>query len=181
MSPSVRQNVKDVPSVAVAQHARPRILAIDYGRRKIGLALSDPLAMIAQPLATLERTNRRADLQRLRRICRQHQVGRILVGHPLRLGGDAGEMAGEAARFATRLKRELGIEVELVDERLTSWEAGQTLIETKSSHRKRQASARRRPLDDVAAAVLLRDYLSRDQGRGANSAASSTAVSAERA
>jgi putative Holliday junction resolvase len=77
--------------------------------------------------------------------------------------GEAGEMADEAARFAARLEKEIGIGVELVDERLTSWEAEQTVAETKSSAR------RRKPLDDVAAAILLRDYLERTRGvaRGA--------------
>jgi len=133
-----------------------RILAIDYGRKRIGLALSDVLGLTAQPLLTLEHTNRRDDLSRLREICREHGVAHILVGHPLHITGAAGEMAEEAARFAARLKKALGITVELVDERLTTWEAQQTMSETKSPSRRK-----RRSLDDVAAAVLLRDYLER--------------------
>jgi putative holliday junction resolvase len=133
-----------------------RILAIDYGRKRIGLALSDELGITAQPLATLERTNRRSDLRRLREICRANSVAHILVGHPIRLNGDAGEMAAEAARFASRLKKELAIEVELVDERLTTWEAEQTVNRSKASSRRKQ-----QPVDHVAAAILLRDYLER--------------------
>ena len=133
-----------------------RILAIDYGRRRIGLALSDQLGLTAQPLLTFERTNRRDDLRRLRGICREHGVAHILVGHPLHITAAAGEMAEEAARFAARLKKAIGIAVELVDERLTTWEAEQTMSETKSPSRRK-----RRSLDDVAAAVLLRDYLER--------------------
>lgn len=131
-----------------------RILAIDYGRKRIGLALSDELGLTAQPLVTLLRTNRRNDLRRLRDICRKHSVARILVGHPLHMTGEASPMADEAALFAARLQKDLGIEVELVDERLTTWEAAQTMAEVKSSSRRKRAS-----LDDVAAAVLLRDYL----------------------
>jgi putative holliday junction resolvase len=131
-----------------------RILALDYGRKRIGLALSDELHFTAQPLTTLLRTNRRNDLRRLREICRKHAVARILVGHPLHMTGEAGPMADEAALFAARLQKDLGIEVELVDERLTSWEAAQTMAEVKSSSRRKRA-----PIDDVAAAVLLRDYL----------------------
>jgi putative Holliday junction resolvase len=130
-----------------------RILAVDYGRKKIGLALSDELGLTAHPLATFLRTNRRNDLRRLREICRKHSVARILVGHPLHMTGEAGPMADEAALFAARLQKALRIEVELVDERLTSWEAAQTMLEVKSSRRKHA------PIDDVAAAVLLRDYL----------------------
>jgi len=131
-----------------------RILAVDYGRKKIGLALSDELGITAQPLLTFNRTNRRNDLHRLREICTKHSVARILVGHPLHMSGEASPMADEAALFAERLQKVLGIEVELVDERLTSWEAAQTMAEVKSSSRRKRAS-----LDDVAAAVLLRDYL----------------------
>ena len=137
-------------------HAQ-RILAIDYGRKRIGLALSDELGLTAQPHATITRTNRKNDLRRLRDICRKHAVRRILVGHPLHITGEAGEMAEEAAVFAARLKKEIGVEVELVDERLTTWEAHQTMAEVKSPRRKRAGAA----VDDVAAAVLLRDYLER--------------------
>jgi putative Holliday junction resolvase len=135
----------------------PRILAIDYGRKRIGLALSDELGLTAQPHATLTRTNRKNDLRRLRDICRKHAVRRILVGHPLHITGEAGEMAREAAIFAARLRKEIGVEVELADERLTTWEAHQTMAEVKSPWRKRTGAA----IDDVAAAVLLRDYLER--------------------
>ena len=74
--------------------------------------------------------------------------------------GEVGEMADEAARFATRLRKELGIEVELVDERLTSWEAGQMMAETDSARQPKESS-----LDDVAAAIFLREYLERLRGR----------------
>ena len=130
-----------------------RILAVDYGRQRIGLALSDELGVTAQPLAILERTNRRTDLHKLRDICRQHAVKRIVVGLPLHIDGQRSEMAEEAERFARRIEKELGIPVDLLDERLTTWEAGQTIQQTKSASR---SSAN---LDDVAAAVLLRDYL----------------------
>ncbi|MGH9734591.1 MAG: Holliday junction resolvase RuvX [Candidatus Acidiferrales bacterium] len=132
-----------------------RILAIDYGRRKIGLALSDELRLTARPLATILRVNRRTDLKRLRQICKENSVGRVIVGHPLHLSGAAGEMAAETARFAARLMKETGIETELVDERLTSWQAQQIADEISSKAR------RGGPLDDLAAAILLREYLER--------------------
>jgi putative Holliday junction resolvase len=132
---------------------RTRILAVDYGRRRIGLAVSDELNLTARPLGTLARTNRRNDWRRLRELARQHGAGRIVVGLPLNLDGTRGPMADEAARFAERLGKELGLPVELTDERLSSWEAEETLRAT--------ASRGRRPAraDDVAAAVILRDYL----------------------
>jgi putative Holliday junction resolvase len=134
---------------------------VDYGRKRIGLALSDELGLIAQPLTTMRRTNRQNDMRRLREICRRNGVCRILVGHPLHLTGEAGAMAEEASSFARRLEKATDIEVELRDERLTSWEAQRTMTETRSGRR------REGPLDDVAAAILLRDYLeqTRDHGR----------------
>jgi putative Holliday junction resolvase len=159
MTASPRPIVRD--SSAVAPESSPRrILAIDYGRKRIGLALSDELQLTAQPLLVLKRANRRDDLRRLRDICRKQGVARILVGHPLHMTGEAGEMAAEAERFASRLRKELGIEVDLVDERLTSWEAGQMMAETGSARQRKESS-----LDDVAAAIFLREYLERRRGR----------------
>jgi putative Holliday junction resolvase len=143
--------------VPMATDGKPRrVLAIDYGRKRIGLALSDELGLAARPLAILARTNRRNDMRRLRDICREYSIGLIIVGHPLHITGEAGEMADEAARFAGRLSKafmKMCIEVELADERLTTWEARQTVAATESPRRKRER------LDDVAAAILLRDYL----------------------
>lgn len=133
-----------------------RVLAVDYGRQRIGLALSDELRLTAQPLTVLSRTNRANDLRRLREICREHGVTAIIVGYPLHLSGARSEMADEACRFATRLKKNLGLVVELVDERLTSWEASQTRSPTNT------ASRRGRPVDDLAAALILRDFLEKE-------------------
>lgn len=119
------------------------------------MALSDDLGLTAQPLGTLERINRQSDLRRLRGICREHGVAHIIIGHPVHMSGEASEMADEAARFSVRVKKELGIDTELYDERLTSWEARQLVSETTPSRKKRGS------IDDVAAAILLRDYLER--------------------
>ena len=159
MTASLRPIIRD-SSAASPDSAPSRVLAIDYGRKRIGLALSDELQLTAQPLAIMKRANRREDLRRLRDICRKQGVARILVGHPLHITGEAGEMADEAARFAARLRKELGIEVDLVDERLTSWEAAQMISETGSAAHRKASS-----LDDVAAAIFLREYLECHRGR----------------
>src|SRR4029077_16014770 len=138
-----------------------RILAIDYGRKRLGLAISDPLRFTARPLATWIRSNRRHDLARLSRLCREQEVSLIVMGWPLQLAGTQGEMASEAGRFAERLRADLGIAVELVDERLSSWEAEQTLTETQGG---KYRSRDRKRLDEVAAAVILRDYLRATSG-----------------
>jgi len=141
------------------------ILAVDYGRRRIGLAVSDSLGLTARPLATLARVNRRSDLARLREVCRAHMVRTVIVGWPLRLDGTPGEMAGEAARFAERMRKNLGLPVQLADERLSSWEARRITADGALLEGGQRGKRAGNPLDDVAAAVILRDYLR--AGRGA--------------
>jgi putative Holliday junction resolvase len=143
------------------------ILAIDYGQKRLGLALSDELGITARPFATWTRMNRRRDLGRLRDLVRQQTVRRIVVGLPLHLDGTPSEMSEEARSFSERVRKAIGIPVELVDERLSSWEARQTI--SGQDHRKpslRGSQARienklKTPLDDMAAAIILRDYLER--------------------
>lgn len=147
-------------SLESPREVQGRILAVDYGRKRIGLAISDDLRLTARPLKILQHTNRRDDLRRLRALVRENQVRRIVVGYPVHLNGEQGDMAREAARFAARLKKELGVPVELVDERLTSWEARDFLRRPSPSGRRRDRAS-----DDIAAAILLRDYLSRCRNR----------------
>ena len=152
-------SMKASPNAAIRSAAR-RILAIDYGRKRIGLALSDELGLTAQPLETLARTNRRNDLRRLREIARKHAVGRIVVGNPVRLDGTSGEMAQEAARFAQRVQKELGLPVEMADERLSSWEAQEAAASSELKRGKPKAG-----IDAAAAAVMLRGFLELEQTR----------------
>jgi putative holliday junction resolvase len=141
-----------------AGSAAGRVLAIDYGRRRLGLAISDPLRLTARPLATWIRSNRRQDMARLRRLCREQEVSLIVVGWPLQLAGTRGEMAAEAARFAGLVRAELGIPAELIDERLSSWEAEQTIAEA-AGGKSRTRDRKQQRLDELAAAVILREYL----------------------
>jgi putative holliday junction resolvase len=153
------------------------ILALDYGRARIGLAIADTQTRLAKPLATLERINRNEDMRRLRELAREQGVRQIIVGLPLRLDGSHGEMAEEASRFAERVRKQIGVPVEMVDERLTSWEA-QRLLEEQGGRPMnpavRMASGkdldrpRRKPktegkltVDALAAAVILKEYLQR--------------------
>src|SRR5471032_20884 len=115
------------PAVTPGVTKRQGILGIDYGRARIGLAIADARAALPRPLDTLQRVNRNEDMRRLREIVREHEVGQIVVGLPLRLDGTRGEMAEEAARFGERVRKQFGIPVEMVDERLTSWEAERLL------------------------------------------------------
>jgi putative Holliday junction resolvase len=85
--------------------------------RASGLAIADALVALPRPLDTLERVNRNEDMRRLREIARDHAVKQIVVGLPLRLDGTHGDMADEATRFAERVRKQLGLPVEMMDER----------------------------------------------------------------
>jgi putative Holliday junction resolvase len=149
--------------------ASVRILALDYGRARIGVAVADSAVGLAQPLCTLERINRNEDMRRLRELARENGVKQIVVGLPLRLDGTRGEMAEEAEGFAQRIRKQIGVPVEMVDERLTSWEAERLLEEVQGRMLKAPAipgrPARkelgRLGVDAVAAAVILKEYLDR--------------------
>lgn len=156
-------------SLAPVPVVRGVILAIDYGKKRLGLALSDEHGVTSRPHATWTRINRRRDLARLRELVREQGVRYIVVGLPLRLDGTPSEMSEEAKGFAARVEKALGLPVELMDERLSSWEARQMLAAANSNERaRRDSSGRAEPkkpahLDEIAAAVILRDYL--DQAR----------------
>ena len=146
------------------------ILAVDYGRARIGLALADSETRMAQPLSTLERINRNEDMRRLRELVSEHNVKQIVVGLPLRLDGTRGEMAEETERFAQRVRKQIGVPVEMVDERLTSWEAERLLEEVQGRfihHEKLTGSKKpknvkaKMTVDAMAAAFILKEYLDR--------------------
>ena len=181
LTPQGAPNPARIPPSRYTGHVNPvsqsvpaatKILALDYGRSKIGLALADSEARIAEPHDTFERINRNEDMRRLREFAREHHVKQIIVGLPLRLDGTHGEMAEEATRFAERVRKQLGLPVELVDERLTSWEAERILeeelgrritrVETHSGRKKSaRASDGKYTVDAVAAMLILREYLAR--------------------
>ena len=150
---------------------RPCILGVDYGRARVGLAIADAEARLAQPLGTLQRINRNEDMRRLREMVREHGVKQIVVGLPLRLDGSQSEMAEEATRFAERLRKQIGVPVEMVDERLTSWEAERLLEETQGRVLHKASAAGKKntkvqgkmTVDAMAAAVILKEYLDQQQ------------------
>ena len=157
----------NISSGAKQKTAQSTILAVDYGRARIGLAIATAEARLARPLATLERINRNEDMRRLRELAREHDAKKILVGLPLLLDGTRGEMAKEAERFAERARKQVGLPVEMVDERLTSWEAERLLEEEfgkkyrDESQKKKKMDEEKPTVDSVAAAVILRDYLAK--------------------
>ena len=150
---------------------RQSILAVDYGRARIGLALADAQTRMPQPLSTMERVNRNEDMRRLRELVREHAVKQIVVGLPLRLDGTHGDMAEEVERFAQRVRKQIGVPVEMVDERLTSWEAerlmeeiqGRFIRDEKLGGKKSKSVQAKMTVDAVAAAVILKEYLDRQE------------------
>lgn len=131
-----------------------RILALDLGKKRIGLALSDPLGITAQGLPTLNRTNIREDLAELERLISENEVTLILMGHPLHMSGREGRQAEYAQDFGGRLAKRTGLEVRFWDERLTTVEALRVLKQSGISIEKRA-----RAVDRLSAVILLESYL----------------------
>lgn len=134
--------------------SRPRILAIDFGARKIGLAVSDELGLTAQGLDTYYRSNKKADFDHLRRAIRQYGITEIVMGLPLRMSGSEGIQAEKVQVFAEELRRKFKLPVHLFDERLTSVEANRVLRETDMSIRRRAEV-----VDQLAAVLILQSFL----------------------
>jgi putative Holliday junction resolvase len=131
-----------------------RILAIDFGVKRMGLAVSDALGITAQGLPTLHRTRLKDDLQKIQELTEEYSAERVIVGNPLGHGGGETTMSRHAAEFAEKLRRRVSCPVDFWDERLTSVEANRALRETGLSLGKRQQA-----VDRVAATLLLQSYL----------------------
>jgi putative Holliday junction resolvase len=131
-----------------------RILALDLGKKRIGLALSDPLGITAQGLPNLNRTNKRSDLAFLEELAREREVGLFLLGNPINMRGSEGRQSGWVREFAAALESRTGLPVKLWDERLTSVEAGRVLRSSGISIEKRAKA-----VDRLSAVILLQSYL----------------------
>ena len=137
-----------------------RILALDLGKKRIGLALSDPLGITAQGLPTLQRTRIREDLAALARLIEEHDVRLLLLGHPLHMSGRESRQSGYTREFGEKLAEYTGVEVRLWDERLTTVEAERVLRSSGISIEKRAKA-----VDRLSAQILLESFL--DSGPGA--------------
>lgn len=133
---------------------RPRILGLDVGSKRIGVAISDPLGITAQGLDTIQRKNKRQDFAQLARLLGQYEVAEIVVGYPLRLSGTEGIQSGKMKAFAEELKNKFGLPVHLWDERLTSTQANRVLREADLSIKKRSEA-----VDRIAAVLILQSWM----------------------
>jgi len=134
--------------------AAGRVMALDVGKARIGVALSDPLGYTAQPLLTIWRKGRGEDLRSLMRLIRKHEVAEIVVGNPLHMSGDVSPWAAKVQEFAEEIGARSGLPVHLWDERLSTVAAHEILDE--AGHDRRD---RKRMIDQVAAVVILRDWM----------------------
>jgi len=142
-----------------------RILGLDVGERRIGVAISDPEGRLAVPLRVLERRGDEADMQAIISLARTEGVDLVLIGDPLSLDGSVGQQARRVRTFAGRLAKASGLAVELWDERLSSVQAqrGRSIPE----RRRARGLRRRGPEDDLAAAIVLQSYLDRQRADSA--------------
>lgn len=131
-----------------------RVLGLDVGNKRIGLAVSDPLGITAQGLETLHRRNKRLDFEALANVIQEFDVAQIVVGYPLRLSGAEGASAEKTQRFAENLRQRFQLPVHLWDERLTSAQANRLLRETEMSIRRRS-----QVVDQVAAVLILQSWM----------------------
>ena len=137
-----------------------RVLGIDYGDRHIGLALSDPLLITAQPLGSYELTGReRVDRKYFQDLVAAHDVGEIVLGNPLRMDGSSGTRTEKTRVFGAWLEKAVGRPVTLLDERLTTRQALKTLDDEKLRGRKKKDWE-----DRIAAVIILSTYLETKRG-----------------
>jgi len=128
-----------------------RIMAIDYGQKRVGIAMSDPLGVISQPLLTLGVKSQRELIKRLKFIIEENDVRLVLVGNPLSHSGNSTRISEKIHRFVKDLRKSIVIEVKLWDERFTSKYALQVL--------KEKGIKQKGKIDQIAASLMLEEYL----------------------
>jgi putative holliday junction resolvase len=131
-----------------------RVLGMDVGSRRIGLAVSDPLGITAQGLKTLQRQNKRLDFEAIHKIIETYEVKEIVVGYPLRMSGTEGAGTDKMNAFAEELRVRFHLPVHLWDERLTTAEANRLLRETNMSIKRRGEV-----IDQMAAVLILQNWM----------------------
>ena len=153
--PETSQEERGLAARGDRQAPPGRVLGLDLGQARIGVAISDPARRVAIPLGTV-RTGPPQDLQTIGSLVREHQVVEVVVGLPLKLSGGRGQAAALAETFAEVLREAFGLPVSLQDERLSTVEADRGLKAAGASGRDR-----RRVVDRSAAAIILQAYLDR--------------------
>ena len=136
------------------------LMALDVGSKRIGVAVADPGETFALPVATIDRTNRRSDLARIKEYLDEYAVDELVVGDPITLAGERGIAAATIDAFVEEVRAVFGGTIHRVDERMTTAQATKSLIEADVSRAKRRAV-----VDRMAAALILESFLARRRGR----------------
>lgn len=133
-----------------------RYLALDVGTKRIGVAISDPLAIIAQPLKTISRSPEQQSIEEIEKLCKEYNVSAIVIGLPKNMDGSLGSQAQDVMRFTKKLEAKIKMAAIFEDERLSSVAAEQMLIEQNI-----KPSRNKSLIDMAAAAIILQSYLDR--------------------
>jgi putative Holliday junction resolvase len=136
-----------------------RLLSLDVGDKRIGVALCDETQTLARPLLTLQRASKKEDFAQLAALCREHAIEKVIVGLPKTLRNEEGPQAQRVRRYAAELQAALGLTIEFWDERFSSVDAQERLAS--SSHKPRSKGE----IDSAAAAIILQEYLDAMTGR----------------
>lgn len=143
---TVERNVKELPA--------GRLLGIDYGQKRVGVALSDPSQFMASTLTTIIYNNNAVLIKELKKILAEHDIAGVVVGRPVNMNGTIGEMAEKAGALAEQIETQTRRPVVLWDERWSSQSAKKLMLETGTS-----PSKNKERIDQIAAAYILQSYL----------------------
>ena len=131
-----------------------RALALDLGEKRIGVAVSDPLNIIAQSVGTIQRKDIKSDLKKIADLVKEYRADKLVIGLPLNMNGTKGKSANLAIDFVEAVKKEIQVDVEMIDERLTSAQGERIFLEADMSREKRKKN-----IDKIAAQLILQSYL----------------------
>jgi putative pre-16S rRNA nuclease len=135
-----------------------RLIGLDVGEKRVGVAICDETQTLARPLLTLNRTSKKEDFARIAALCREHTIKKVIVGLPKTLRGEEGPQAQRVRRYADELQATLNLPIDFWDERYSSVDAQERLM---SASRKARAKG---DIDSAAAAVILQEYLDAVRG-----------------
>jgi putative Holliday junction resolvase len=131
-----------------------RTLCIDFGKKRLGIAVSDPLNITAQSVEVITRTNIKKDLHRIKSIVEEYKVSKIIIGLPLNMDGTKGISAEDTENFGKILKKEIAVKIEFLDERLSTAQGERILLEADVSRQNRK-----KYIDKISAQLILQNYM----------------------
>ncbi|MCP5103766.1 MAG: Holliday junction resolvase RuvX [bacterium] len=131
-----------------------KLLAIDFGMKRMGFAVGNTVIRTATPIEPIARKNEEMDTRYIKNLIDEYDISRIVIGYPLNMDGTKSRITEKVEHFAEQLKKEIAVEIEFADERLTSFEAEEMLKEHQQDYKKRK-----KVLDSISALVILRSYM----------------------